>query len=170
MSRKKTHKKAHHKRRRSMSGVGGKNVIMNTALVIGGAAIAQLIGKAVGDKVNPKIINAGQIAVGIMMPKFIKSDAGKAIGSGMIAAGGVGLLSSFGVLKGISGLGDTGEYEMEVLDGMSGTEYLSPISGVDDLANVYDDIDSEAGYPMAGVSDLSVLSGTDDMPDHLDYM
>jgi hypothetical protein len=100
--KKKSHKKHHTtKRRRKMSGTGGGQ-IMDAAGMIGGAVVARLL--TTTDKipflttVDSKVKNAGVLALGYFFPKLVKSPIGKSIGAGMITAGGLGLVQSFGVI------------------------------------------------------------------------
>lgn len=116
-------------RRRRISGVGKSNVIMQIAGLAGGAILARvannLILKAKPD-LNSKIINVAQIGLGIYLPKMVKSALGKDLGAGMIAAGGLGLATSFGVINGIdeiSGVDDMMEVQV------AGTDDLQVISG-----------------------------------------
>lgn len=103
--KKKSHKKHHTtKRRRKMSGTGGGQ-IMDAAGMIGGAVVARLL--TTTDKipflttVDSKVKNAGVLALGYFFPKLVKSPIGKSIGAGMITAGGLGLVQSFGVIGAI---------------------------------------------------------------------
>ena len=100
--RKKAHKKHHiTKRRRRIHGTGGGQ-IMDAAGMIGGAVVARLL--TTTDKipflttVDSKVKNAGVLALGYFFPKLVKSPIGKSIGAGMITAGGLGLVQSFGVI------------------------------------------------------------------------
>jgi hypothetical protein len=100
--KKKSHKKHHTtKRRRKMSGTGGGQ-IMDAVGMIGGAVVARLL--TTTDKipflttVDSKVKNAGVLALGYFFPKLVKSPIGKSIGAGMITAGGLGLVQSFGVI------------------------------------------------------------------------
>ena len=47
------------------------------------------------------LANAAPIAVGLYFPKLLKGAAGVNIGTGMIVAGGLGLVQSTGVLAGV---------------------------------------------------------------------
>jgi len=100
--RKKAHKKHHTaKRRKRIHGTGGGQ-IMDAAGMIGGAVVARLL--TTTDKipflttVDSKVKNAGVLALGYFFPKLVKSPIGKSIGAGMITAGGLGLVQSFGVI------------------------------------------------------------------------
>lgn len=167
MAKRKKTKKVY-RRRRSISGVKGGDMITGVIGVAAGAVIAQVVGKLAASKVNPKIVNAGQIVLGVMLPKFMKNKFADGIGKGMIAAGSIGILTQFGVLKGIGNIGEVEEYQYEML---SGTDELTAIAGnMDELSNVDDDLTDDT-YAMAGYSgELSVLSGMDDEPSHLDFM
>jgi len=112
MARRKKHhakRKVHHRRRHSMSGVKGG--IMSAVTVIAGAVAAQALGKFV-DKMLPATTSAGTktlidgaapIALGLILPKVIKSDLGKNLGTGMIAVGGLKLAQS--ALPTLAGIG-----------------------------------------------------------------
>ena len=139
-------KTTHHKRRRSRVGAVPKGSIMASVGLIAGAVAGRLVAKKVLPNVDEKIKNVGVVAVGILLPKFMKSEMGKSIGNGMIAAGGLGLVGGF--LPAISGVDDMIEFPVQV-------------SGIDDGLSVIagDDV-------MAGDDSLSVLAG---MGDEYDY-
>jgi hypothetical protein len=127
--KKKSHKKHHTtKRRRKMSGTGGGQ-IMDAAGMIGGAVVARLL--TTTDKipflatVDSKVKNAGVLALGYFFPKLIKSPIGKSIGAGMITAGGLGLVQSFGVI------GAMDDYMSIPVSVMAGDD-LSVIAGYSD--------------------------------------
>jgi hypothetical protein len=90
----------HHKRKHSMGAVEGG--VMGFVGVIAGAVAAQFLGKAIDkalpatmeDKTKKLIDGAAPIALGLFMPKIIKSNLGKNLGTGMIAAGGLKLVQS----------------------------------------------------------------------------
>ena len=142
----KRRKKSTTKRRRSRVGAIPKGSIMSSIGLIAGAVAGRLVAKKVLPNVDEKIKNVGVVAVGFLLPKFIKSEIGKSIGNGMIAAGGLGLAGSF--LPAISGMDDMIEFPVQV-------------SGIDDGISVIagDDV-------MAGDDSLSVLAG---MGDEYDY-
>lgn len=135
------------RRRSRISGVKGSNVIMQIGGLVGGALLARvannLILKAKPD-LNTKIINIAQIGLGVYLPKMIKSELGKNLGAGMIATGGVGLATSFGVINGIDVVSGVDDEMMEVQ--VSGTDELEVISGYGedfgygDNLGEYDDI------------------------------
>ena len=142
----KRRKKSTTKRRRSRVGAVPKGSIMASVGLIAGAVAGRLVAKKVLPNVDEKIKNVGVVAIGFLLPKFMKSEMGKSIGNGMIAAGGLGLVGSF--LPAISGVDDMIEFPIE-------------ISGVDDGISVIagDDV-------MAGEDSLSVLAGIDDDDDY----
>jgi hypothetical protein len=111
MARRKHHAKKHTSRRRrhsSMHGISG--MATNAVAVIAGGVAAQFIGNMI-DKMattNTTVaqyksyIEAGiPIAVGLYLPKLVKSEIGKNIGTGMIAVGGVKLFQGLGVVSGM---------------------------------------------------------------------
>jgi hypothetical protein len=110
-----------------MGATGGKGYgIMDAVGLVGGAAVARLL--TTTDKVeflaklDPKIKNAGVVAFGYFFPKLVKQPIGKSIGAGMIAAGGLGLLQSTGVI------GAMDEFLSEPVSVMAGDD-LSVIAG-----------------------------------------
>ena len=152
--RRKAVKRPATRRRRRMSGVSSSNLLMNIAGVAGGAIIARVVSNMATKSIalDPKIISAGQIALGAFLPKFIKSQLGSNLGAGMIAVGGLSLAQNLGV---ISGVEDT--LTMSV-NGFNGSADLSAVSGYG----------SDYGFSVNGSSDLSVVSGVD-YSDTYDY-
>jgi hypothetical protein len=125
--KKRKSKKTGTKRRRRMGATGGKGYgIMEAMGLVGGAAVARLLAttnKIPGlDKLDAKAKNAGIVAVGYFFPKLVKSPIGKSIGAGMIAAGGLGIFQSFGV---IGAMDDMLELPINVMAG----DDLSVIAG-----------------------------------------
>lgn len=154
MAKRRSHKKKHTRRRRhSMSGVGGG--MTNVIAMVAGAVAGRLVQNKLQDKVNPKLVAAGQIAAGIFLPKFVKNKFVAGIGTGMIVNGGVTLANQFGVVSAISGMVGADEYS---LDYVSGTDSLNVIAG---------DESGDMGYTdqgiMTGTDNLSVVAG--DMED-----
>jgi len=100
--RNRTAKKRVTRRRRSSSMSGVKGGVMSAVTIIAGAVTAQVVGKAIGkalpatttEKTKDIIVGAAPIAIGYFLPKFIKSEMGKNLGIGMIAAGGLKLVQS----------------------------------------------------------------------------
>jgi hypothetical protein len=109
-----------------MGATGGGVQIMEAVGLVGGAAIARLL--TTTDKIaflstiDPKIKNAGVVAIGYFFPKLVKSPIGKSIGAGMITAGGLGLLQSTGVI------GQMDEFMTVPVSVMAGDD-LSVIAG-----------------------------------------
>lgn len=157
MARRKKHHRKHHRRGKRMSGVGtGK--MGDVLAMIAGAVAARVISNKLADKVNPKILAGGEIVLGYFMPKLIKNKVAASVGTGMAVGGGVQLLSSFGVISGISGIGESVDVEymsgdMDDMsdDSMSGTDNLQSIAGYTD-------------YGIMSGDNLSILAG-DDMDD-----
>lgn len=123
MAKKRHHKKRHTRRRRhSMSGVGGG--MTNVLAMVAGAVAGRVLQSKFESKVNPKILAAGQIALGIFLPKIVKNKIAAGVGAGMVVNGGVTALNQFGVIAAVSGLG--ADYS---LDYVSGTDNLSVLAG-----------------------------------------
>jgi len=123
MARKRHHKRKHTSRRRrhSMSGVGGG--MTNVLAMVAGAVAGRVLQSKLESKVNPKILAAGQIALGIFLPKMVKNKIAAGIGAGMVVNGGVTALNQFGVISAVSGMADYS------LDYVSGTDNLSILAG-----------------------------------------
>ena len=144
------------KRRRSrrMGAMGGsKNVLMTVAGIAGGAILARIAGNYAGKMSwgsNQKLVSAGQIALGVFFPKFVKGPIGQNLGAGMVAVGGLSLAQSFNI---ISGIGETDQMEVT----LSGTDMLSPISGYGEDFGYSDTMNGTGGS-----ADLDVISGMDD--------
>lgn len=111
MARRKSHAKKHtaKRRRHSVSGIKGSG--MNALAIIGGGLLAYQVAKLAKASVPATtsatttnyIANGIPLALGIFMPKIIKSELGKNLGAGMIAAGGVGLANS--LMPSLAGFG-----------------------------------------------------------------
>lgn len=121
-------------------GAMGKGNITAAFGIIAGAVIGRKVAGfiPVGDE---RIKNAAVAAIGFVFPTIMKNDLGKALGNGMIAAGGAGLV---GNLVPALGAMDTMEFPVTVGEIPDG---ISVISGDNDV--------------MAG-DDLSVLAGMDE--------
>jgi hypothetical protein len=143
-------KKRTMKRKTSRRRIGavGKGNIMDLVSVVAGAVIGRYVAKKVLPNLDEKIKNAAVIGVGLFLPKLMKSSTGKALGTGMVAAGGLGLVGGF--LPAIAGNDDTIDFPMEIGEVEDG---ISVIAG--------DDV-------MAG-DDLQVLAGAYDDDDDSDY-
>jgi len=111
MARRKHHTKKHTTRRRRHSMSGIKSSGMSVLGIIGGAVLAYQVAKIAKSSVPATtsatttnyIANGVPLALGIFMPKILKSELGKNLGAGMIAAGGVGLVNS--VMPSLAGFG-----------------------------------------------------------------
>jgi hypothetical protein len=110
-------------RRRGRSvGAAATNVVMEVVGLTAGAIAARQVDKLLPN-LNPTIRNAAKIAVGVVLPTFVKSPVVKSIGNGMVAAGGAGLA---GTLLPALGAAD------EVLI-LSGLEDMNEVNGVDEI-------------------------------------
>lgn len=141
--RKKTRSKTRRRSRRSVGAIG-KGFAMDALGLIAGAAAARVLtgSPRILPNLDPKLKSAGVIAVGAFFPKLVKGDLGKAIGSGMIAAGGLGLLQATNVLGAID---DAMQIPVTVMAG-DGEDGISVIAGQSSYAE----------------DRLSVLAGDDD--------
>lgn len=154
----KRRKKSYSRRRRSIGAVGSKTDMTSILYMVGGAVAARVITAKMGSKINPKILAAGTIGAGLILPRFVKGKAIAGIGSGMAVSGAVSLLQSTGVISAISGVGQ--DVEMEYL---SGTDPLAEIAGLDEVGVI------DEGT-MSGDDTLSILSGDFDTMDEMGEM
>jgi hypothetical protein len=152
--RRKSHKRKSYRRKRhsAMSGIGSG--ITGVASMVAGAVIGRILQNKLSSKVNPKYLAIGQIAVGTLLPKFVKNKFVSGIGTGMVVNGGVTALNSFGVISGVAGMSD---YEV---DYMSGTDELSSIAGDDDMFDGSMGVIDEG--TMSGTDELSSIAGDED--------
>jgi hypothetical protein len=127
MARKRKSRKTSRRRGRRMGAVKGGNV-MSALGIIAGAVAGKMVASKLLPNVDEKIKNAGVVALGFVFPSFIKGDLGKAIGNGMIAAGGAGLVGSF--VPGLGAIEDTIEFPVTVGEI---PDNLSVIAGDDDV-------------------------------------
>lgn len=139
--RKRKHTKRHHSRRRHHGMGAAASTAMDIVGVVAGAVIGKFAQSKLSSRVNPKILAGSQIAVGLLLPRFVKSPLVKNIGVGMIANGGVTALSEFGVLSGIGMDEPMTEY-------IGGSEDIATIAGDDDM--------------MSGSEDIQTIAGIDD--------
>ena len=160
MARRKSHKrKSTHRRRRSHMGATGGT--MTTMLsMVAGAVAGRILQSKLSSKVDPKILAVGQIAVGLVLPRFVKNKFVAGIGTGMVINGGVTALSQFGVISAVAGIG-AADY---ALDYVSGTDNLSVLAGDD----------SDMGFTdqgiFSGADNLSVIAGDyEDLSSESDY-
>jgi len=144
MRRKKQSKKRSVRRRRSSMGAAS-GAVMNAVGIVAGAAIGRIVANKLLPNLDSKIKNAGVIAIGaIVFPKLVKGALGSSIGAGMVAAGGIGLLSDFQVIGAIE---DTLSLPMTV-------------------GNVDDNLSVIAGDDSVMAGDVSVIAGMEDDDDY----
>jgi hypothetical protein len=159
MAKKRHHKKRHHSKRRS-SHMGAIGSTFGTLLTMGaGAIIGRIAQSKLQDKVNPKLVAGGQVALGIFLPKLVKGKVGAGIGSGMAVNGIVTLANQFGVVSAISGMETSVDYV--------GNDYAMDEMGYANQSIAGDDSNDEMGFAdssIAGDLDEGIMSG-----DYEDY-
>lgn len=127
--------------RRRMGAVGKAN-IQATLGIIAGAVAGRLVAKKLLPNVDERIKNAGVVVLGAaVFPRLIKGELGKAIGNGMVAAGGAGLVGSF-----VPALGQADDM----------IEFPVTVGEVPDNLSVI------AGDEVMAGDDLSVMAGMDE--------
>lgn len=119
------------RRRRRISGVNDMTgMLTRVAGLTGGYVAARELADILLKQfptLDQKIIAAGQIAIGMFLPKFVKSQLGQDLGNGMIALGGGAILVNMGVIQGPN---DRMSYRI------NGTQNLRVISGTGRLSVV----------------------------------
>jgi hypothetical protein len=135
-----------------MSGVG--TGMTNVLAMVAGAIAGRLLQNKLQDKVNPKLLAAGQIAAGMFLPKIAKSKLMSGVGTGMIVNGGVTLANQFGVIAAVGNM--TGDYSVDYISGTDNLSILAGGVGVTDQGIMTGDTDR-----------LSVVAG--DMEDMSGY-
>jgi hypothetical protein len=92
-----------------MSGTGG-SILASSLTGIAGGILGQIASNFVSKSLSTSTMSASTkgyissltpVAVGLMLPKVVKSQTGKNLGTGMIIVGGVKLLQSTGIISGI---------------------------------------------------------------------
>jgi hypothetical protein len=139
--RKKSYKPKRRTTRRSSSmGAVAGNLLTTIGGIAAGAIVAKQLNKVL--KFDAKILAAGKVALGVALPRFIKSPLMTSVGNGMIAVGATELVGSFvPMLAGtddvvlLSGLDEIGMYdEMAGVDVMNGD--ISEVNGYGDISEV----------------------------------
>jgi hypothetical protein len=142
MAKRKRRSAPSRRRKSRKMGAIGKSFIMDAAGLVAGAAAARVLtssGKILPN-IDAKLKSAGVIALGAFFPKLLKGSFGKAIGDGMVAAGGLGLLQSTGVLGAI-------DNAMEIPVSVMAGDDLSVIAGyTPDNLSVIAGMDEEYSY------------------------
>jgi len=139
--RKKSYKpKRRTTRRRSSMGAVAGNLITTIGGIAAGAIVAKQLNKML--KFDAKILAAGKVALGVALPRFVKSHIMASVGQGMIAVGATELVGSFvPMLAGtddvvlLSGIDEIGMYdELSGVDVMNGD--ISEVNGYGDISEV----------------------------------
>lgn len=105
--RKKTTKKRVTRRRsKKMGAIDMKLDFASALYTIAGGVAARFVsntinGTTLNDSYKKYVASVAPIAVGLLLPTFVKNDIVKSVGNGMIAVGGLGLVQSTGVLSGM---------------------------------------------------------------------
>lgn len=105
MARRKKHtKKAHSRKRSKRMGAAASGMTSALFTIVGGVA-ARFVSNAINntslsDSYKGYVAAAAPIVAGLFLPKVIKTPMGAALGTGMIAVGGLELVQSTGVLSG----------------------------------------------------------------------
>lgn len=125
--------------RRRMGAIGKRANLTAALGIIAGAVIGKKVAGfiPVGDE---RIKNAAVVGIGLAFPMILKGDIGKAIGNGMIAAGGAGLVGQ--LVPALGQMDDTMTFPVTVGEV---PDNISVIAG-DDTVLAGDDLSVLAGY------------------------
>jgi hypothetical protein len=111
MARRKKHAH-HHRRRRRVGAIGMGNILTNVAGIAAGAAAGAFVRNIIKKNfatLPAFVAPAGVVVLGVLTPKLLKNEMGKAVSAGLIGSGSLFLLSGFGVtLPGITGVSRIG--------------------------------------------------------------
>jgi len=124
--------------RRRMGAVGKANIQAALGIIAGAVIGKKVAGLIPGD--NEYIKNGAVLAAGLAFPMILKGDLGKAIGNGMIAVGGTGLVAK--AIPGLGAMDDTMTFPVTVGEI---PDNISVIAG-DDTVMAGDDLSVLAGY------------------------
>lgn len=143
MAKRRKAKKTSYRRKRRVGAIGGSN-LTSIAGIVAGAVAARMVVNKVLPNLDTKIKNAGVLALGaFVMPRLLKGDLGKALGNGMVAVGGAGLLGEL-----VPAIGNVDMIEFPVTVG-----------------EVPDNLSVIAGDDVVAGDDLSVMAGMDEDDD-----
>jgi len=138
MARRRKSTRRRSSRRRRMGAVGKANITAALGIIAGaviGKKVAGMI--PVGDE---RIKNAAVLGIGLAFPMILKGDIGKAVGNGMIAAGGAGLVGN--LVPALGAMDDTMTFPVTVGEV---PDNISVIAG-DDSVMAGDNLSVLAGY------------------------
>lgn len=156
MARKRHAKKHRRSRRRGHVGAVASDMT-SIAGLLAGAIAGKLISSKLLPNVNPKYTALGQVAAGLVLPRFVKNNFVKSMGAGMIVNGGMSALSSFGVLAGI-GADDTN------VEFIGGSDEIQTIAGDDEIGYTEDMISGSADLEtIAGIGEDEIGAFEDQM-------
>jgi hypothetical protein len=156
MAKRKRKKISGVRRRQRMHGLGAVD-FTNVLGVVAGAVAGSMINKIIptDSKIDPRLVSASKLGLGIALPMFSKSGSTKnilaGVGAGMVAVGSVELIKAVAPTM-ISGLGED-DFISVSLDGIGESVLAEDVlSGDIDVIN----------------GDISVVNGEDE--DDEDYM
>ena len=125
-------------RRRRMGAIGKAGIGQALGIVAGAVIGKKVAGMLpIGDE---RIKNAAVLAIGVVFPNIVKGDIGKALGNGMIAAGGAGLVGN--IVPALGAMDDTMTFPVTVGEV---PDNISVIAG-DDTVMAGDNLSVLAGY------------------------
>src|ERR1700722_9726562 len=151
-------RKSTHRRRRShrIGAVDVKKIGMKVIGFAGGAFAARTINNVVVKQfptlLSGWMIGAGDVVIGALIPKFVKSDLGVALGDGFIAIGALTAMQGLGILSGIGAMphrvptrviGAGSQPFLSKMVGATGRNYLrQTVGGGRGMGSAYSEMES----------------------------
>lgn len=153
--KKKTTRRTH--RRRRMGAVASHGLgadVMEVAGLVAGSVVGTIAQRQFAS-VNPKIISAGQLAVGFYLKNHSTHPFMRGVGWGTLGAGAIGLTHEFGVIHGledmVSDLWSGGEYYEQIPAGNGGFANSMHVAGFANSHRVAGDMNDDTNIPPLGM-------------------
>ena len=157
--RRKKHHTTHHRRRRRMGAVVSHGLtanVMEVGGVVAGSVLATIAQRQLST-INPKVISAGEIAVGFYL-KQSPHPFTRGVGWGVLGAGAIGLTHEVGLIHGledmVSGLMQPANmYEVDApahTGGFGNSQHVNSFSGFPNGYRVAGDSFNDSNIPPIG--------------------
>lgn len=139
--RKKHHTKHRTHRRHRMGGVASHGFtadLMEIGGLVAGSVLATVAQRQL-TSINPKVISAGEIAVGYYLKNHATSPLMRGVGWGMLSAGAIGLTHEVGLIHGLEDM-VSGLYGGETyMDGISNSQHVNSFGGISNSQRIAGD-------------------------------
>jgi hypothetical protein len=164
-------RKTSHRRRSRRSRIGAVDLKKTGTRILGvaaGAFLARTVNNMAAKQfptLSPKILGIGDVAIGVFVPKFLKSEIGQGIGDAFIAIGSLTTLQSFGVLSGMGAMpsrvpsrviGAGGQPFVSKMVGATGRPYMKKTVG--GMGSAYSRMETMNRQAMGAAHGLGALA------------